>query len=413
VLVFDEEVPFPPNSGKRIRTWNLLRRMASRHSVSFLCYGDASDKAAEAVEKAGIRLHLVPPKRRLEGWQLYGCLFFNLFSIYPFSVSKHYSFRFERKLRELLEATSWDLIHCEWSPYARFLPSDCPIPVLISTHNVESQILARRASHSRNPIAKLFFTVQEIKMRWCERRFLDRASVTTAVSIGDASSIRSWGVRTVRVVPNGIEVESYLPAPEVEVENEILILASLDWHANVDALEYFIQDVFPLVRERRPGALLRVVGRNPSESLRKSLSGTPGVDWIGEVEDVRIYLDRASVVVVPLRIGGGSRIKILEALAAGKAVVSTTVGAEGLEVVPGVHLRIADSPSEFALGIDELLQSKESRRKLGDAGRRLVEERYGWDQISRDLESVWYEISERSGIRDSQPLLSHNVSVSP
>jgi glycosyltransferase involved in cell wall biosynthesis len=170
-------------------------------------------------------------------------------------------------------------------------------------------------------------------------------------------------------------------------------LATLDWYPNIDALEYFTKEIFPLIRGLRPQVRLRIVGRKPSESLKKQFSSIPAVDFVGEVENVGPYLAQAAVLVVPLRIGGGSRLKILEALAAGKAVVSTSIGAEGLEVRSGEHLLTADSPIEFARCVEELLASKDARARLGEEGRKLVNDRYGWDGIAAELESVWHHMS--------------------
>lgn len=401
VLVLDEEIPYPPNAGKRIRTWNLLRRLAERHSIRLLCYGCPSDPAAAAVRKAGISLCLVEPQATLPAWRLYLSLFFNLFSLYPFSVAKHHSSRFQEKLDSLLENESWDLIQCEWTPYARYVARSGHVPVLVVTHNVESQIWARRARHTRNSIAKFFFQMQEWKMRRFERRALLQASAVTAVTTVDAQTVRGWGVQAISLVPNGVDLEAYSPASFDERENEILILGSLDWYPNVDGLHYFIKDVFPLLRARRPKATLRIVGRRPSETLKKKFQEIAGIDFVGEVEDVRSHLDRATVVAVPLRIGGGSRIKILEALAAGKAVVSTSIGAEGLDVISGKHLLIADSPSEFAARIEELLASKEARRRLSKQARMLVNQRYGWERVASQLEFAWHELSNNRKGRQS------------
>jgi len=394
VLVLDEEIPYPLDSGKRIRTFNLLERLARRHSITLLCYGKAGDPGRAALEKAGLRVELVEPLASERGARLYLRLFANLFSPYPFSVVKHYTPRFQKAFDDLRARESWDLIQCEWTPYARFVPENLDIPLMISAHNVESQIWARRAGHSGNPVEKLFFRSQEWKMRWFERRALLRAAGSTAVTDDDAQTLRDWQVPNVTVVPNGVDLDFYSQRGEPEVENEILALASLDWFPNVDSLRYFHAEIFPLIRKQQPAAMLRIVGRRPAESLRQEFSNIPGIDFVGEVDNVRPYLDRAAVVVVPLRIGGGSRLKILEALAASKAVVSTAIGAEGLDLVPGEDIAVADSSAEFARRVCELLASSDARRRLSESGRRRVREKYGWDGIAQRQESAWRTISQ-------------------
>jgi polysaccharide biosynthesis protein PslH len=394
VLVLDEGIPYPPNAGKSSRTWNLLRRLASRHSICILCYGHPYAPGTLEARDVGIDLRLVEPRANPEGWRLYLRLFLNLFSVFPFPVTKHYSHAFQRQFDELLNEDSWDLIQCEWTPYARFITHTPKTPVLMATHNVESQIWARRAKHAGNPFAKVFFRSQEWKMRRFEKRALLRASAATVVTSLELSTLRSWGVTNINLVPNGVDLESRSATPEAEDEDELLFLASLDWYPNLDALGYFVKNILPAVRARRPSVHLRIVGRKPAKSVMEQYSCLPGIDFVGEVNEVRSHLDRATVIIVPLRIGGGSRIKILEALAAGKAVISTTIGAEGLDVISGEHLLIANSPAEFAGGVEELLASTQLRRRLGNNGRKLVTDRYGWDQIANRLESVWYDVSE-------------------
>jgi len=392
VLVIDEEVPYPPDAGKRIRTWNLLKSLAQRHHVHLLCYGREQDSSSIALRSAGIVLHLVDPLQGSKGFWLYIRLLANLFSPYPFSVTKHYSRRFRVAFNKLLKSGPWDLIHCEWTPYARFISSRPITPTVIATHNVESQIWKRRAQCSAHFFERIFFRLQAAKMLWFERCALRRATAVTAVTDADAETMRKWGVRAVTVVPNGVDLPTYLAIDDQsEDENQILSVASLDWFPNADALEYFVGEIFPSIRKAQPKSVFRIVGRRPPESLKARLSTMPGIDFVGEVKDVRPYLDRAAVVVVPLRIGGGSRLKILEALAAGKAVVSTSIGAEGLGLNPGKDVLIADSPQDFARSVIELLLRKGARQELGVNGRKVVTERYGWNEIGRLLEAVWWE----------------------
>jgi glycosyltransferase involved in cell wall biosynthesis len=390
VLVLDEEVPYPPNTGKRIRTWNLLKRLAQRHDVHLLCYG-AEDESTEALRSAGIVPHLVQPLKKMSGVSLYTRLLWNLFSPYPFSVAKHYTRRFQKEVNDLLQESGWDLLQCEWTPYARFVSGVRDLPVLIAAHNIESHIWERRAENSDNFMERAFFRLQCKKMVRFEHRALLAATAVTAVTPEDAQTMRSWGVRSVSVVPNGVDAKFYECLGQTDCKNSILSLASLDWFPNIDALQYFTREIFSLIRKKVPNAVFKIVGRRPPKFLIEELSRTPGIDFVGEVSDVRPHLEQASVIVVPLRIGGGSRLKILEALAANKAVVSTSIGAEGLQLEPGTHLLIADSPSDFAIRVSELLGSSEMRRCLAEEGKKFVLKHYQWDTIATRLETAWLE----------------------
>ena len=389
VLIIDEEIPFPPNAGKRIRTWNLLRRLAKEHDLTLLCYGSPEESRLEAIREAGVKLHLVPTPKESSGWALYCRLFMNLFSRYPFSVVKHFSSEFQAALYRLLNFETWDLLHCEWTPYMHFLRRKVACPVVVATHNVENQIWERRALHGRNVAERLFFRLQAWKMAQFEKNALRRATAVTAVTSCDAAIMSHWSVTNVTVVANGADLESCDCCCGEESENGLLSISSLDWYPNEDSLEFFVSEIFPEIRKQLPDIILSIVGRRPKDSLRQRLRNIPGVAFHGEVEDVRPFLSAAAVVVVPLRIGGGSRLKILEALAAGKAVVSTSIGAEGLELNNGEHLLIADHPKEFAQKVLELLQSPERRHRLGQAGQQRIIECYDWANIAKKLEGVW------------------------
>ncbi len=390
VLVLDEWVPYPPDTGKRIRTWHLLRRLASRHEIALLCYGDSGDEAAAALRAAGISLHTVGPLPNLGTWRLYLSLAVNLFSRYPYSVSKHYSRGFENCLRRILGDKQFDLVHCEWTPYARFLRAANGLPSLIMAHNVESQIWFRRAEHSPNILHRSFFALQAQKMEAFEQAHLRNAEVVATVTSLDAGQVARWGARSVALVENGVDLEEFRPAEGPPVAPELLYLGSLDAFQNLDAVLYLIEEIMPIIAARVPQVSLRIVGRRPPAALQRKVARYPWATLVGEVADVRPHVARAALVVVPLRIGGGSRIKILEAMAMKKTVVSTSVGAEGLAVEDGKHLGIADTPQVFADRVVELLDSPQERLRLGINGRRLVEERYSWDRIAEALESAWF-----------------------
>lgn len=398
VLVVDEEVPFPPNTGKRIRTWNLLKRLAARHDITLLCYGTERAREFDPVREAGITLRVVEPLPELTGPSLYVRLLGNVFSGYPYSVEKHYTRRFQKAVDELLARGGFDLLHCEWTPYARYSAARMSVASILATHNIESQIWERRAEHSSNALARLFFKMQARKMAAFERRQFPEMSAVAVVSPEDARQSAAWSGRECALVENGVDLEQFQPAGPGE-PSELLFLGSLDWFPNRDAVEYFIEDILPIIRSAHPEVTLRVVGRRPPVEFIRKFKGVQGVEVLGEVDDVRPHLERAGIVVVPLRIGGGSRIKILESLSMGKAVISTRVGAEGLAVEHGRDICLADTPQEFSQCLRQL-SAEEERVRLGKNGRALVEQRYSWDDCATALETAWYRAYEfhRGGV---------------
>jgi len=405
VLVLDEWIPYPPDSGKRVRTWNLLRRLARRHKLSLLCYGDPESEAARVVRAAGIALHTVSPLPDLAGWRLYWHLFRNLFSPNPYSVSKHDTPRYRDSLRRLFKEDRFDLVHFEWTPYACFRDETSDLPSLTMAQNIESQIWGRRARQSRTFIEAVYFDLQARKMSSFERRAMRRADCVAVVTELDAQQATAWGARQTVLVENGVDLDAFVPAVgDAGEAQELLFLGSLDWYPNLDAVEYLIEKILPLILAHAPEARLRIVGRRSPPGLAKLIARCSSVELVGEVADVRPHLARAAVVLVPLRVGGGSRIKILEALAMGKAVVSTTIGAEGLAAADGVHLLLADSPEAFAERTVELLRSPEQQTCLGRQGRKLAEERYSWDRAAEGLGSAWLRISRPHTVVSNPPV---------
>jgi glycosyltransferase involved in cell wall biosynthesis len=396
VLILDEEIPFPLNSGKRIRTWNLLRHLCRKHAVTFLCYGTTDNPGLPPLQQLGIRVVLVPDLPPSNSLRFYAGAFANIFSLWPYSVSRHHTRKFRRALRRLITTESYDLVHCEWTPYASYMSDVGRLPMLIMAHNIETTVWRRRAQHASNPLERWFMGLQAWKMARFERNCFARAGQVAVVSEDEGRTARQWGARTVSTVSNGVDTEFLCPTGDAPEPDSLLFLGSLDWQPNRDALLYLLREILPRIQAANPRAKLRVVGRQPATKLREQVEGMSGVEWVGEVPEIRPYFDRAAVVLVPLRIGGGSRIKILESMSMGKAVVATRVGAEGLDVVPGVHCLIADTPEDFSRSVVQLLEAPERAAELGRNGRELVLQQYDWARVAKALEQAWIEIASKA-----------------
>ena len=399
VLVLDEEVPWPPNAGKRIRTWNLLRRLSSRHDLHLLTYGPATDEARDKLAEHRFTATILQPLAPSQGLQFWARLVASTVSQYPYSVIKHSTARMQDKITQLCGREKFDLVHTEWMPYARYASPG--VPRIIVAHNVESEIWRRRAEHDGSWIGRRFFGLQAERMRRFEQKAAAQDAHIAAVSDLDAETFRSYGVKNVTVIPNGVDSDHFRPRSEMSPNDSLLFVGSLDWYANEDAARDFALHVFPLIRRRNPKITFQVVGRRPSERLTAALKSLNGVEMVGEVSDVRPYMAQARAVVVPLRIGGGTRIKILEALAMAKPVISTSVGAEGLAVTDGRDCLIANSPEEFAARVDSLFGNPELQGRLGQNGRALVEQLYSWDAAAETLELVWAEAAGYSELCSS------------
>jgi glycosyltransferase involved in cell wall biosynthesis len=266
------------------------------------------------------------------------------------------------------------------------LPENLSSPALVLfQHNVEAMIWKRHYEVQPNALKKAYLKNQWLKTLDYERKVSDRFDLVIAVSKEDADTFRKdYGIENVIDVPTGVDIDYFRPQRDGRVKpNSLVFTGSMDWLPNEDAMQYFTKEILPLVRKRIPDVVITIVGRNPYPSLLESSQRDRGVIVTGRVDDVRPYLDSSAVFVVPLRIGGGTRLKIYEAMAMELPVVSTTIGAEGLPVVPGKEIVMADTPEGFAESVTELLNNREMAQELGRNAATRVRNEFGWDQVAK------------------------------
>ncbi len=388
VLVVDEAVPYPPDSGKRLRTYNLIGRLARRHRVTYLARGrEQSLPGCPEVEVVTVDEPVTPQR----GARFYAELLANVASPLPYVVTRHASGAFRRALDDALRTRDIELVHCEWTPYAenvRHLAGR--LPMLLMTHNVESVIWERYRLTAENPLKKAYIALQWRKMERFEAGACRLFDEICCVSENDARVLRELsGIGSARVVPNGVDPAYFAPMGLPVRPASMVFTGSMDWRPNQDGVSWFLDAVFPRIVRELPGAGLDIVGRAPPEPLARRWRAAGNVRVSGTVPDVRPAVDAASLYIVPLRVGGGSRLKILEALAMGKAVLSTTLGAEGLELADGEHLLLRDDAASFAAQAADMLRHPDRYAAMARSGRERVLGRYGWDGIADRLEQAW------------------------
>lgn len=408
LLFLTPQFPYPPHQGTTIRNYNLIVYLARRHEIHLLSFNARADEEAQRGRaRTQTPLHEMcchvetvpsPPPR-----SLLRRLATTLASPMPDMALRLPSRAFRERLRKCLRRESFDVIQVEgieMGPYALDLRTWVPDPpplLVFDDHNAE-YVLQRRAfetdvRHIRRWPGALYSLIQWLKLRRYERRLLRLADRVVAVSQADAGALKQL-VPELRpfVVPNGVDTAFYAPEAVSRADwsprYSLVFTGKMNFRPNVDAVQWFCHEIFPRIRATRPDATFAIVGRDPSPAVQK-LGRLPGVRVTGYVEDVRPYIAGATVYVVPLRMGGGTRLKVLEAMAMEKAIVSTRVGVEGIACQSGRHLLIADSPQYFAQAVLHLMDDEARRARLGAEARALVAARYSWGTIVPRLEQVY------------------------
>ncbi|MGH9326777.1 MAG: glycosyltransferase [Terriglobia bacterium] len=386
----------PLDSGGRLRSYHILKELTRRHNVTlFTFYVAQPDDPHPALKDLFFRVECLPLKVATGRGLGEGLLYVrNLFSFRPHSIAKFCQPSIIQRVRQLLEEQTYDVIVCDFVFAGGAIPWDFRCPKVLFTHNVESAIWRRHYQVARNPLWKAICWREYGATTRAEKFYLRKADHVLAVSDADRNFFaKIIKPEKITVIPTGVDLDFFRPAWGHERPGALAFTGSMDWLPNQDAMFYFARQVFPLIRREIPSARLTIVGRKPSGRLRALSGSEAGIAVTGGVADVRPYVEEASVYVVPLRIGGGTRLKIFEAMAMGKAIVSTSVGAEGLPITHGENILLADEPQQFANSVVRLLRTPREIGRLGEAARKLVEQDYGWAAVAAQFEQALFKVA--------------------
>lgn len=365
--------PEPPDTGGKIRTYNLIKQArAQGHLVTVLPFFGRDRISTKAVFSA-------------------------LGRGLPLSIAKYRSRAMAEAIHKVLRKKKIDVVHLDHVHMGQYIDLLAGIPCVIDEHNVECLILKRLAQNTRHPLKKIIFWREQNRMAKLEVRVCSKVFRTLFVSEEDRQNYGKLGgdLRNTAVIPNGVDTEYFrFQGSNVSTsqENSLVFTGSMDWLPNSDSVEYFCKEMLPLVWVRNPNVKFIVVGKNPPQNIKKLGEKDQRIVVTGGVPDVRPYVEKSKIFVVPLRIGGGTRLKILEAMSMEKAVVSTTIGAEGTKCVDGRDIALADAPQAFADRILGLLKDDAQRAAMGHAGRQLVLQVYDWKIIGENLSKIYEEI---------------------
>jgi glycosyltransferase involved in cell wall biosynthesis len=387
----------------------MLRELKREHHVIYLTLDDggaSSDAAARAAEYSHeliqIPFHATPKFSP----RFYRELVSNLASPLPYFIAKYRSAEMESGIRRQLDSGRCDLVVCDFLNPSINLPAGIEIPTLLFQHNVEAMIWRRHFEVASNPLKKAFLRLQWRRAFRYEANACARFDKVVAVSPEDARVIETqYGIENVGDVPTGVDTDFFRPAGTVARKpHNLVFTGSMDWLPNEDAIRWFVEEIYPLLKKRVPDVSLTVVGRNPFPSLHELAGRDPSVEVTGRVPDVRPYMEAAEVYVIPLRIGGGTRLKVFEAMAMERPIVSTTVGAEGLPVRDGENLLLADDPAAFTEAVVRLFSDSELASKVAANAAGMVRRDFGWPGVATQFMKSCAEAVAQRAKRSSADL---------
>jgi glycosyltransferase involved in cell wall biosynthesis len=379
----------PTTRGGKIRTLEMLRRLHRRHEVHYV--GLADPREPEGVQRASeysARAWPIPLRVPAHTSPLFMAqLAAGLWSPLPVAISRYRSKAMRLQIESLLAAGKYDSIVCDFLAPAPNIPdlSRC----VLFQHNVETMIWRRHAQHAADPLRRVYLELQARRMFELENRVCNTVAHTIAVSPQDAQSMRSlFGVQRLSEIPTGVDIGYFTPPAPSNLDSDLVFVGAMDWLPNVDGVIWFVSEILPLIRRHRPQCSLTITGRSPLPQILELGRKDPRIHVTGTVPDVRQYLWKAAVSIVPLRIGGGTRLKIYESMAARVPVVSTTIGAEGLEIHPPEDIRLADTREDFAQQVLHLLDAPNDRARQAASAWNMVSSQFSWDQVTRRFETI-------------------------
>jgi len=379
----------PTDRGGQIRTLETLRQLHANHEVHYVAYNNPAQpegiRRAPEYSYRSYPVHRPIPPRGSP--QFLAQMARNLASSLPLAVGRYASQAMRAQVATLIVTQKFDSIVCDFLSVAPNIP-DLSRSVLFQ-HNVETAIWRRHAEHAASSLRRAYFRLQADRMFQYERKTCQSAAHIIAVSGNDAEQMKQlFGAKRVSAVSTGVDVAYFERPADYPRSGNIVFVGAMDWLPNIDGARWFTRQVLPLIRQKRLNTKLVLAGRSPVPELQALAASDPLIQVTGTVPDIRPYLWGASVSLVPLRIGGGTRLKIYEAMAAGVPVVSTAIGAEGLAVEDGRTIALANSPEDFARRCLELLEDDHRARAISAAALTLVTERFSWAEVSRHFESI-------------------------
>lgn len=393
ILWLKTELLHPIDKGGKIRTYQMLKELKKQHHITYLTLDDGTAET-DALEKSNEYAHetITVPHRAAAKFsaKFYVELAGNLASALPYALQKYESGEMRKTIEKIANKENFDILVCDFLAAAVNLPANLKPPTLLFQHNVEAMIWRRHFEVAESLTKKVFMKMQWRKMFDFEKETCKSFDWVAAVSKEDAKTMRDeYKIENVSDIPTGVDTKFFEPQKNIKKDEfNLVFTGSMDWLPNDDAIQWFIEEILPLIRSQIPNVTLTVVGRNPFPRLIELSRKDSSIVVTGRVPDVRPFMEKASLYIVPIRIGGGTRLKIYEAMAMKLPVISTFVGAEGLPVEDGKEIFLRDDPHEFAAAAVKLLKDKFLALNVGERAAKIVREKFGWGNVADDFAAL-------------------------
>lgn len=398
ILFLTQLFPYPPVCGGTIRGYNILRHLGKSHDVTMVSFvrKQPTPEQMEEVQSICGEVFTVPIHRSAAANLKFAVS--SLARRQSFIVSRDWVPEMQEVVDRLLSSKEFDMIYMDHLQMAQYIKDSHTALKVLDEHNVEWRIIERIAKAERTSPKGLFASLEWKNLRDWELRACERFDLVLTVTEHDKETLTSADPRLKNVLclPIGVDFDEF-PAVELKPKAKcVLSIATMSWPPNIDSIQYFAKSIYPTVRERVPESRLLVVGKNPPESVKRLSQADSSIEVTGFIDDMSRVTSNAAVFIVPLRSGSGMRVKILNAMAMGLPIVSTSVGCEGIGAEDGRHLLIADNPADFAEAVVKLLTDFELRKQIGKASRAFVLENYGWDSIFSKLDVALGALAPRA-----------------
>lgn len=404
ILFLTNRSPYPIKDGQSRRTYNIVKGLAYRHDVYLLSlYESADEVMPESVKHLRSfckQVEMLPAPRKTLSFGMVARLLRSLFSNDPYTVWRHYSGPYVHRVRTRLDTMPFDVVHCDILPLAYCIRGLHRPFRTLTDHDVSYLKVKRLAAQARNPVLKLFLHFEALKLKRLESTIFSKLDLGIAVSELDRQHLERLCPRgRFVVVENGVDVRAFIPDPGAVERNSLVWVGGFHHHPNCEAVRFFLKEIFPRIKQEKGETKVYVVGGGVPDWLRNLATTDPSIVLTGYVDDPLPYIQRAAVFVAPILSGGGTKLKVLEAMAVGKAIVATSIGIEGIEGKDQEHFMVADNPVTFSSMVVSLLNDHAFRERLGANARKRAMAKYDWEAICEAMSRIY---EGRGEVRDAQ-----------